>query len=137
MQHGPLNIFTQVMSLSFSLYLLYSWFLVIICRFLIKLKDVIVSCICHCHCHYHVCSSFPPASVTSVLYDVLAYGYGVPLDRSHSHSVFYFVPQEYRLIRRPPELGTRPNWARKVREMILFSVLCTVYCGRGCMSLRV
>ena len=32
---------------------------------------------------------------------------------------------------------TRLNWARKVREMILFSVLCTVYCGRGCMSLRV
>ena len=31
---------------------------------------------------------------------------------------------------------TRPNWARKVREMILFSVLCTVYCGRGCVSLE-
>ena len=31
---------------------------------------------------------------------------------------------------------TRPNWAGKVREMILFSVLCTVYCGRGCVSLE-
>ena len=31
---------------------------------------------------------------------------------------------------------TRPNWARKVREIILFSVLCTVYCGRGCVSLE-
>ena len=31
---------------------------------------------------------------------------------------------------------TRPNWARKIREMILFSVLCTVYCGRGCVSLE-
>ena len=30
---------------------------------------------------------------------------------------------------------TRPNWARKIREMILFSVLCTVCCGRGCVSL--
>ena len=34
------------------------------------------------------------------------------------------------------QFETRPNWARKVREMILFSVLCTVYCGRGCMSLE-
>ena len=34
------------------------------------------------------------------------------------------------------ESETRPNWARKVREMILFSVLCTVYCGRGCVSLE-
>ena len=34
------------------------------------------------------------------------------------------------------EEETRPNWARKVREMILFSVLCTVYCGRGCVSLE-
>ena len=32
--------------------------------------------------------------------------------------------------------STRPNCARKVREMILFSVLCTVYCGRGCVSLE-
>ena len=31
---------------------------------------------------------------------------------------------------------TRPNWARKVRELILFNVLCTVYCGRGCLSLE-
>ena len=31
---------------------------------------------------------------------------------------------------------TRPNWARKVREMILFSILCTVYFGRGCVSLE-
>ena len=31
---------------------------------------------------------------------------------------------------------TRPNWARKVREKILFSVLCTVYCGRGSVSLE-
>ena len=31
---------------------------------------------------------------------------------------------------------TRPNCARKVREMILFNVLCTVYCGRGCMTLE-
>ena len=31
---------------------------------------------------------------------------------------------------------TRPNCARKVREMILFNVLCTVYCGRGCVSLE-
>ena len=31
---------------------------------------------------------------------------------------------------------TRPNWARKVRELILFNVLCTVYCGRGCVSLE-
>ena len=35
-----------------------------------------------------------------------------------------------------PECITRPNWARKVREMILFSVLCTLYCGRGCVSLE-
>ena len=33
-------------------------------------------------------------------------------------------------------IETRPNWARKVREMILFSILCTVYCGRGCVSLE-
>ena len=31
---------------------------------------------------------------------------------------------------------TRPNWARKVRELILFNILCTVYCGRGCLSLE-
>ena len=31
---------------------------------------------------------------------------------------------------------TRPNWARKVRELILFNVLCTLYCGRGCLSLE-
>ena len=31
---------------------------------------------------------------------------------------------------------TRPNWARKVRDMILFNVLCTVYCGRGFLSLE-
>ena len=31
---------------------------------------------------------------------------------------------------------TRPNWARKVRELTLFNVLCTVYCGRGCLSLE-
>ena len=31
---------------------------------------------------------------------------------------------------------TRPNWAGKVRELILFNVLCTVYCGRGCLSLE-
>ena len=31
---------------------------------------------------------------------------------------------------------TRPNWARKVRELILFNVLCTVYCGKGCLSLE-
>ena len=31
---------------------------------------------------------------------------------------------------------TRPNWARKVRELILFNVLCTVYCGRGFLSLE-
>ena len=31
---------------------------------------------------------------------------------------------------------TRPNWARKVRELILFNVLCTVYCGRSCLSLE-
>ena len=30
----------------------------------------------------------------------------------------------------------RPNWARKVRELILFNVLCTVYCGRSCLSLE-
>ena len=34
------------------------------------------------------------------------------------------------------EEKTRPNWARKVRELILFNVLCTVYCGRGCLSLE-
>ena len=33
-------------------------------------------------------------------------------------------------------LKTRPNWARKVRELILFNILCTVYCGRGCLSLE-
>ena len=26
---------------------------------------------------------------------------------------------------------TRPNWARKVREMIMFSVLCSVHCVLG------
>ena len=40
---------------------------------------------------------------------------------------------------------TRSNWARKVREfsmfnvqcsMFMFNVLCTVYCGRGCVSLE-
>ena len=31
---------------------------------------------------------------------------------------------------------TRPNCDRMVREMILFNVLCTVYCGRGCVSLE-
>ena len=35
-----------------------------------------------------------------------------------------------------PRTKTRPNWARKVREMIMFSVLCTVYYGRGCVSLE-
>ena len=34
------------------------------------------------------------------------------------------------------ETLTRPNWARKVRELILFNVLCTLYCGRGCLSLE-
>ena len=34
------------------------------------------------------------------------------------------------------ENRTRPNWARKVRELILFNVLCAVYCGRGCLSLE-
>ena len=33
-------------------------------------------------------------------------------------------------------MKTRPNWARKVRELILFNVLCTVYCGRSCLSLE-
>ena len=33
-------------------------------------------------------------------------------------------------------ITTRPNWARKVRELILFNVLCTVYCGRGYLSLE-
>ena len=37
---------------------------------------------------------------------------------------------------REVQLITRPNWARKVREMILLSVLCTVHCRRGCMSLE-
>ena len=32
-------------------------------------------------------------------------------------------------------METRPC-ARKVRETILFNVLCTVYCGRGCLSLE-
>ena len=38
----------------------------------------------------------------------------------------------------PPAIrdATRPNWARKVRELIMFNVLCTVYCGRGCVSLE-
>ena len=31
---------------------------------------------------------------------------------------------------------TSPNCARKVCERILFNVLCTVYCGRGCLSLE-
>ena len=33
-------------------------------------------------------------------------------------------------------LLTRPNSTRKVRELTLFNVLCTVYCGRGCLSLE-
>ena len=37
---------------------------------------------------------------------------------------------------------TRSNWARKVREFsmfnvhVQFNVLCTVYCGRGCVNLE-
>ena len=31
---------------------------------------------------------------------------------------------------------SRPNCASNVRKMILLNVLCTVYCGRGCVSLE-
>ena len=60
--------------------------------------------------------------------------FGVRNDQKISHNMI--LMSKYKGQHGGIKDETRPNWARKVREMILFSVLCTVYCGRGCVSLE-